>query len=616
MPSTLQPNPAPCASLPAAPAHLRLGTLWPLLLIAVLYLATSMGPAIFDQNEAQYAGAVREMLNRPGDYVEATRHQPERGRWYVPTNDGIPRLQKPPFVYWFLLASMKTLGVNEFGARLPNALFALLWFAGTYLLGRRIAGPGYGLAAATILGTMAGTYIFSHLIAPEPYLSAFLVLTFWCFLGACQEPQRAGRWMFWAWIFMGLGVGTKGLHGALYPLFVAAWLAWKHPETRPVWRKLFSPVGPLCVLAVLLPWYVAIEHKYPGFLRDQFINEQLGHVFNRRYPHDNNQVAMPVFWVEHLVLFLPWTFFIPAAWRSRTTPHANAGDALPRRLLRVWFGVTAVSLLFSGLQDYYLMTAWAPVALWLARPWADDAENRARTLPRWTRLGPGWCLAGIGTLILLAAVFLQFHGVGNATANGAAASPYRDTILTTLAGFSTAVWHSLLPLVWSAGAFFLLGGLAAMLLAAGGRWRGVLHVTAVMMLALLLLAARGLSVLEHYFSLKPLALTVNRLADAGATVICAGDPVDNPSLLFYLNREIYWQQSQFGREFASQKLGIGSALFLTDDECLRRWNSANTVFLICEDNEIDTWREKLRSVTLKVVAQSGTRVLLVNHAPR
>ncbi len=611
--STLLPNPAPRAPAAPAPIRIRLAAALPLVLIALLYLGTSIGPAVYDQNEAQYAGAVREMLNRPADYVASARAQPERGQWYVPTNDGIPRLQKPPLVYWLLMGSMRVFGVNEFAARLPNAGFSLLWFWATFLLGRRLAGPRYGLAAAMILGTMAGTFIFGHLIAPEPFLCAFLTLTFWCFVGACQEPARAGLWMFGAWILMGLGVASKGLHGALYPLAVAGLLAWRHPATRPVWRKLLQPAGPLGVLALLVPWYAAVEMKYPGFLRDQFINEQLGHVFNRRFPPDNNRVPLLVFALEHLVFFLPWTFFVPAAWRLRGST-AGARDFPGRDLLRCWFGVTAVTLLLSSLQDYYLMPAWAPVALWLARPWSDAADPQGRGLPGWMRAGPGWALAGVGLLILLAGVSLTAQGVGDAGAV-AAASGDRNTLLATLTGFSASAWHRLLPLIWTAGTAFLAGGAAARWLAASGRWRAVLNVTAVSMVIVLLVAARGLCVLEDYFSLKAVARTINREADPAAMVVCAGEPVDNPSLLFYLNREIYWLRAQVSPEFATRELHIGDGLLLTDEEFAQRWKSARTVFLICEAEEVGPWRDKLglSAAQSRALSRSGTRVLLVNH---
>ena len=610
-------HPLPPAVIATASSHpVRRSLAWalPLVLIAFLYLGASFGPALYDQNEAQYAGAVREMMNRPQDYTPATRDRLERGHWYIPTNDGIPRLQKPPLVYWLLMGSMRVFGVNVPGARLPNAVFTLLWFWATFLLGRRIAGAAFGRAGATILATMAGTFIFSHLIAPEPFLAAFLTLTFWCFLGACQEPARAGRWMFLAWVFMGMGVCSKGLHGALYPLMVAGLLAWRHPETRPAWKKLWQPAGILVFLLILLPWYVAIALRYPGFLHDQFINEQLGHVINRRYPPDNDRVPVLVFWLEHLVLFLPWTFFIPAA--IRTPCRVAAGrrtDSLGRDLLVCWFGVTAVTILFSSLQDYYLLTAWTPVAFWLARPWAGDGTGR--DLPRWTRQTPGWCLGVIGVFVLAAAVYLDAHSPAGETGTAAASTVARDNLVGTLTGFSASAWHRLLPLVWASGGIFLAGGITLVVLAANQRWRAVLTATAVMMTGVLATAAGGLSVLEDYFSLKHVALTANRLAGPTGEVACTGEPADNPSLLFYLNREVCWVHAHPSGEFASRELGIGRDLFLSDEEFARRWHSPDVMLLITEADEIERWRRELSLTPAQArpVAQSGTRVLLTNQ---
>ena len=84
-----------------------------LLLAAVVYVSTSFTPVLFDETEGQYAGAAREML--------------QGGHWLVPTNDGLPRLQKPPLLYWFLCLSIGLFGQTEFAARLPNALATIAW---------------------------------------------------------------------------------------------------------------------------------------------------------------------------------------------------------------------------------------------------------------------------------------------------------------------------------------------------------------------------------------------------------------------------------------------------------------------------------------------------------
>ena len=608
--------PPPARRKPAAPGPGRRWLSWlPLVLAACLYLGASTGPALFDQNEAQYAGAVREMMDRPGDYLPSVHGALERGHWYIPTNDGIPRLQKPPFVYWALMGSMRVFGVNEFGARLPNALASLLWFWGIYLIGRRLGGEALGRAAATILATMAGSFIFCHLIAPEPFLAAALTWTFWCFLRACEEPAHAGRWMFGAWVGMTLGAGCKGLHGVLYPVAVAAILAWRHPATRPVWRQLVQPWGPLFLLAALVPWYAAVAARYPGFLYDQLINEQWGHVVNRRYPRDNEPVPLPVFALEHLVFFLPWTLYVPAAWRARQPRGGESGGRLiTRDLILAWFLVTAGSILFSSLQDYYLLTAWGPVALWLARPWAEEARPD-RTLPHWMRTAPGLCLATLGLAALGTAAWLQW-GATLPAARGALPDSDRATILGTLAGFSLETWRQLVPLLWLTGTAFLAGGAGSAFLGARRQWQAVLPVTAVMMIAVLALAAHGLDVLEDRFSLKHLVLAANRLAGQDGIIADADLPADDPSQLFYIDRPMEWVGNPPTAEFASRELGIGANLFLTADAFGRQWHSARPVYLIVEQEDFPRWQKALALTTgqAQPVMMRGTRVLLYNGA--
>ena len=230
-------------------------------------------------------------------------------------------------------------------------------------------------------------------------------------------------------------------------------------------------------------------------------------------------------------------------------------------------------------------------------------------------MAPGWCLAGIGFAVLAAAIYLGTHVAPDDPNRLAASAADRDTIAATISGFSAAAWRQLLPLVWVAGGTFFVGGTGLVWLAANGRWRQVLPATAGTMTVVLVVAVGGLNVLEDYFSLKQVALAANRLAGSTGEVVCSGEPLDNPSLLFYLNREIYWVDAQPSGEFASRELGIGQDLFLSDDEFVRRWNSSRTVLLVTESDELARWRGTLTLTDAQVrpVAQSGTRVLLVNH---
>src|SRR5207253_725641 len=76
------------------------------------------------QTAGQYAGAAREMV--------------EAHRWLLPTNDGIPRLQKPPLLYWLIILSFKLFGVSAAAARLPGALATVASVALIFLIGEKL----------------------------------------------------------------------------------------------------------------------------------------------------------------------------------------------------------------------------------------------------------------------------------------------------------------------------------------------------------------------------------------------------------------------------------------------------------------------------------------------
>ena len=217
-------------------------------------------------------------------------------------------------------------------------------------------------------------------------------------------------------------------------------------------------------------------------------------------------------------------------------------------------------------------------------------------------------------VILGLGVYLRLWGVDTGRVTNVGGE--RDQIWSTVTGLSIAAWDSLLPLFWVTGFAFLAGGSAATFLAMRGQRPAVLICTAVTMLGVLAMAGRGMGVLEDYFSHKKVSLLINRIAPVDATVICYGATTNSPSLLYYLDREVYWLDADARGEFASRELGINRALFLSKESFVQRWASATPVVLCIEENEWETLRSDLvvPAGRFEPVARFGTTLLLTNRS--
>src|SRR5207244_3395483 len=111
---------------------------------------------------------------------------------------------------------------------------------------------------------------------------------------------------------------------------------------------------------IVTPWYVIMAVMFSGFLKDHFINEQLGHLFNNRFPRDSEPVPLGIFWVQHLVLFFPWTLFVLVAFWSWWYPKSN------------WFEIVVGQLFRPALLKLLML---GPIRQTFPAKFADKIEN-------------------------------------------------------------------------------------------------------------------------------------------------------------------------------------------------------------------------------------------------
>lgn len=563
------------------------------LLAALVILATvvTVGAAgwgsLYNETDGQYAGAAKIMA--------------QGGSWLIPENNGIPRLVKPPLLYWTMAASMKIFGVSEFAARLPNALAVAAWTVLAVLIGGRLGGNRTGLLAGAILLTSLGAFTLARIIMPEPMFSAFIAGALYCALRGTENTGAHRRWFLGFWICAALASFTKGWHGALYPLAIVGLAALLCPAARPKLRGWISLPGLLLFAAINLPWYFYVESRLPGFLNNLFFTEQLGHVTGSAAPAtDYTSVPRWQFLLLHLAWFFPWSLLagLVLLRKDARGSAAKLGTALradfPAALVSSWAFVILISVLLAGQrQDYYAMAMWPAFAIGAAVLLRQGISRPA--------LAAFALLLLAGWIICLALPFVLSPAEAPT-----AATAERATAWSTVANFGPEVWRQLRTTALAA-----LGGALAFAICALFRRRDSLISCALAALCLSVGAVSGTAIVAPWFSLAPVGPLLGQYAAQSPTLVYDGGLDTGSSLLFYNDLPVRLLGQDPNSEFPVRKFGLGRDRFLSRDELKRLWDSGAPVVLVTESNKLLMWNAFLDTKS-PPAGRSGTQVVLKN----
>jgi 4-amino-4-deoxy-L-arabinose transferase-like glycosyltransferase len=545
---------------------------------AVLALSTAGWGDLYNETDGQYGGAAKAMA--------------QSGSWLIPENDGIPRLVKPPMLYWTLALSMKIFGVNEFAARLPNALAVTAWVGVTFLIGSHMGGRWRGFLAGTILLTSIGTFTLGRIIMPEPMFSAFLATALYCAMRGIDHSSSRRRWFLGFWLFSSLASFTKGWHGLLYPLAIVGVSAIFCEPARQGLRKLISWQGVALFGMVNLPWYLYLEYRFPGYIHNFVVVEQLGHLVGASTPATTyTDVPRWQFLSMQLVWLFPWSLGIIAAGPRisyRFLRQLRNGLCFSELAVLSWIAIILGSVLATGQrQDYYAMSMWPAFALTMA--WA---------------LERAWVQGSIIMLSVLLAVGLAWFHLGPDISSTTAALADRATAWTTVTNLDRGVWLTLRETALMAMGGGLVFALSGSFCASSKAKFAAMAAAAV---CLDLGAVSGTSLVSPYFSLARVAGDIHK----DASVVYDGGIDTGSSLLFYSDSRVILLNQDPNKEFIVRKFGVGRDRFLSGAEFIAFWNSAAPAAFITEESKLSEWEEQLgRSLT--PVARSGTQILLKN----
>lgn len=365
-----------------------------------LLLLTALAVLLF------FPGLGRRDLWNPDEarYAEVAREMRQSGSFALPHLNGQIYTQKPPLLFWSMLAC-GTLrgGVDETAARIPSALAAVGATLLVFLMGERLFGRRAAWIAAAAFATCFKVLWQGRFGQIDMLLTALVALGVWFWVRGYTE-NRPG---FYPLFFLCAGLATlaKGPVGLLPPLLsILAFLAATRNSAEV--KRLRPALGLLLWAAVVLAWLIPAGLAGGREYLQQIVFKQ--NVTRYADPWHHYQP-----WYYYLTVvpadFFPWSLFLPAAlvigWK-RFSGKAREGFLF----CLCWMAVTVLFFSISpAKRTVYVLTMYPAMALMLGAALDRIAAEWPRDR-RWVQIP----LAIVTVLALLVLVALPIVGARRA----------------------------------------------------------------------------------------------------------------------------------------------------------------------------------------------------------
>jgi 4-amino-4-deoxy-L-arabinose transferase-like glycosyltransferase len=391
-----------------------------LVVAAALLFFTKLSCPLQEPQEARYAEIPRQMLQ-------------ERS-WLVPVLDGQPYCDKPPLLYWLVMAAYQVLGVHDWAARLVPSIAGFLTVLVTYFWGKRTVGRRAAFAGAAILCLSCRFIYYGRMVTMDPLLTlwvttalatAHLALTRQERLNSHALPPLAWSWWVISAIACALGILTKGPVALALTAVPVLTVQLLDPRlSRPHWSAWSVYAVALAVVA--LPWFAAIAMQQEEFTAYFFWRHNL-----LRFVAPFDHEGPPWYYLPGLLLgLLPWTLLLPGLARFLCQRSARTARRRPEALGFFLVAFLWCFLFFSAAgckRPAYILPAIPPIALALGcylnaivpeRRWRTNVGvlfTRLSVLPLCATalvliLGAAIAIAAVGTEVVKPARGLALFG--------------------------------------------------------------------------------------------------------------------------------------------------------------------------------------------------------------
>ena len=209
--------------------------------------------------------------------------------------------KKPPFFFWILALSFKFLGISEFSARLPSAIFATLDAILIYIIGKRISNQKLiGFLASIAFIINFEVIRISSIVRFESFmllvnLLSLLLMTYPSYLRSLLTG-----------CLISAGLLTKGPL-ALLGISATIIQSITSKDLKTLKLQFFSILIAFTIFGFYLLY---MANHYPIFFKDFFLNQILGRITGSlKEGHARSfffyeRVILKHFWIWNIFLFL------------------------------------------------------------------------------------------------------------------------------------------------------------------------------------------------------------------------------------------------------------------------------------------------------------------------
>ncbi|MBN8826370.1 MULTISPECIES: glycosyltransferase family 39 protein [unclassified Spirosoma] len=354
----------------------------------LLFIPFLGGVRLFDWDEINFAECAREMIAL-GDYLHV----------HI---DFKPFYEKPPLFFWLQSMMMNLFGINEFSARLPNAICGIITLVYLYNLGQKLHGHRFGLLwSLAYLGSVTPHLYFRSGII-DPFFNLFIFIGLVNLIFASWKRERLGGAMTvpkpeWTYILiggfvLGLAILTKGpvAYLIIFLVLVTYWalnrFRWFITPFQFIGFSLAASVGSLL-------WYGLDIYLHGPTL----VREFLAYSIRLLSTPDAGHVGFPGY---HFIILLvgcfPASIFALRAFGPLFIERNYQRDFRQWMLILFW----VVLVLFSIVQSkivHYSSLCYFPLTYFAALT-LSQLEDRKIQFSNWLRAG----LIIVGGIFVLA----------------------------------------------------------------------------------------------------------------------------------------------------------------------------------------------------------------------